>query len=160
MIVGKNATRTNYNRQLRAIAGRTDPMPMEGDRLVCLRNDKNLGIFNGGIFRADSGLMKPDPDKPKCIKFEVKSEDFPRKAAIPVHVRREFFLGDAVDIPWQELRGTQQFDFGYALTCHKAQGSQWDDVIVYDESGTFREDAARWAYTAVTRAAKRVTVVI
>lgn len=160
VIVGKNATRTNYNRQLRAIAGRTDPMPMEGDRLVCLRNDKDLGIFNGGIFRADSGLLRPDPDQPKCIKFEVKSEDFQRKAAIQVQVRREFFDGDAVDIPWQELRGTQQFDFGYALTCHKAQGSQWDDVIVYDESGTFREDAARWAYTAVTRAAKRVTVVI
>lgn len=60
----------------------------------------------------------------------------------------------------KELRGTQQFDFGYALTCHKAQGSQWDDVIVYDESGVFGDDARRWQYTAITRAAKRVRVVV
>ena len=160
ILVGKNATRTAYNRRMRSIYGFTDPLPMKGDRLVCLRNDKSLGIFNGGLFTVDSGLLRPDPDLTNCIKFEVRSEDFKRKAALAVNVRREFFEGAADDIPWQELRGTQQFDFGYALTCHKAQGSQWDDVIVYDESGTFREDAQRWLYTALTRAAKRVTVVV
>lgn len=159
IIVGKNATRTAYNRRMRALYGFTDPLPMKGDRLVCLRNDKTLGIFNGGLFRVDSGLLKPDPEKPDCIRFEVKSEDFPRKAAQAVTVRHEFFDGAAEDIPWRELRGTQQFDYGYALTCHKAQGSQWGSVIVYDESGTFRDEARRWAYTAITRAAEKVTVV-
>lgn len=160
VLVGKNATRTTYNRRMRSLRGMDDHLPMRGDRLVCLRNDKTLGIFNGGLFTVDSGMLKPDPEKPECIRFEVKSEDFPRKASLPVTVRREYFTGSAEDIPWQQLRGTQQFDFGYALTCHKAQGSQWDDVIVYDESGTFREDAQRWLYTALTRAAKRVTVVV
>jgi exodeoxyribonuclease-5 len=159
ILVGKNATRTAYNRRMRSLHGFTDDLPMQGDRLVCLRNDKSLAIFNGGLFTVDSGLLRPDPEKPDCIRFEVKSEDFKRKAALPVTVRREFFLGGAEDIPWQELKGTQQFDFGYALTVHKAQGSQWDEVIVYDESETFREDARKWAYTALTRAAKKVTVV-
>lgn len=71
-----------------------------------------------------------------------------------------FFNGTPEDIPWQELRGTQQFDFGYALTVHKAQGSQWGDVILYDESGIFREDARRFLYTGITRASETVTVVI
>lgn len=159
ILVGKNATRTAYNRRMRSIYGFNDQLPMKGDRLVCLRNDKGLGIFNGGLFTVDSGLLRPDPEFQNCIKFEVRSEDFKRKAALAVNVRREFFAGAADDIPWQELRGTQQFDFGYALTCHKAQGSQWPSVIVYDESSTFRDDARRWAYTAITRAAEKVTVV-
>ena len=66
---------------------------------------------------------------------------------------------DAKDVPLWTRRDAQEFDYGYALTCHKAQGSQWDDVIVLDESGCFRQDAARWLYTAVTRAVERVTVV-
>jgi exodeoxyribonuclease-5 len=44
-------------------------------------------------------------------------------------------------------------DFGWVITCHKSQGSQWDEVIVHDESGVFREDADKWLYTAVTRTA-------
>lgn len=160
ILVGKNATRQAYNRRMRSIYGYQDEFPMRGERLVCLRNDKALGIYNGGLFVVDSGLLPPEPDKPDCIKFEVKSDDFKRKAALPVNVRREFFTGAVEEIPWRELRGTQQFDFGYALTVHKSQGSQWPNTIVYDESGTFKEDARRWLYTAVTRAQETVTVVV
>ena len=160
ILVGKNATRQAYNRRMRSIYGYQDEFPMRGERLVCLRNDKALGIYNGGLFTVDSGLLPPEPDKPDCIKFEVKSDDFKRKAALPVNVRREFFTGAVEEIPWRELRGTQQFDFGYALTVHKSQGSQWPNTIVYDESGTFKEDARRWLYTAVTRAQETVTVVV
>jgi len=45
------------------------------------------------------------------------------------------------------------------LTVHKAQGSQWDDVMLFDESFAFRENRARWLYTGITRAATRITVV-
>jgi exodeoxyribonuclease-5 len=40
-----------------------------------------------------------------------------------------------------------------------AQGSQWDDVVLIDESRCFRGDRARWLYTGITRASQRVTVV-
>jgi len=46
------------------------------------------------------------------------------------------------------------------LTVHKAQGSQWDDVVLFDESGAFQEHRDRWLYTGVTRAAKKLTVVV
>ena len=59
---------------------------------------------------------------------------------------------------WRDLRGSQHFNYGYALTAHKSQGSQWPHVIVYDESGTFREDWKRWLYTAITRARQCVYV--
>lgn len=75
-------------------------------------------------------------------------------------VREEFFLGTEDKLAWNDRRGFQEFDYGYAMTVHKSQGSQWNNVMVFDESRTFREDAQRWLYTAVTRAAERVTVVI
>ena len=57
-------------------------------------------------------------------------------------------------------RESDEFDYGYALTVHKAQGSQWDNVYLFDESYAFREHRARWLYTGVTRAAERLTVVL
>jgi len=158
VLVGKNATRQQFNRRMRGINGITEDMPVIGDRLVCLKNDKPLGIFNGGLFRMIEA--KPSHYDRTHFKMLVKSDDFPNSRPIDVKVRKEFFTTGAQDIPWQELRGTQQFDFGYALTVHKSQGSQWDDVIVYDESGIARDEWWRWLYTAVTRAAEKVTLVI
>lgn len=155
VLVGKNATRRSYNARLRGVLGFTGLEPQVGDKLVCLKNDKPLGIFNGGLFRA----VEIDAGDNRHVSFWAASEDFPNRAPVECKVRREFFSGSADDIPWHELRGTQQFDYGYALTCHKSQGSQWDDVIAYDESQTFRDDAAKWLYTAITRAAKTITVV-
>lgn len=60
---------------------------------------------------------------------------------------------------WKILRGTQQFDYARAITCHKAQGSQWPNVFLFDESSAFKTDADRWLYTAVTRAADTITLV-
>jgi exodeoxyribonuclease-5 len=57
-------------------------------------------------------------------------------------------------------RQFDEFTFGYCLTVHKAQGSQWDNVYLFDESFVFREDRRRWLYTGVTRASERITVVM
>ena len=59
---------------------------------------------------------------------------------------------------WKMLKGTQDFDYGYAITAHKSQGSQWNNVLIFDESWCFREDANRWLYTAITRAQTKVLV--
>ena len=48
--------------------------------------------------------------------------------------------------------------YGYAITAHKSQGSQWDKVYVNQNYVIPGSDAARWFYTAVTRAAKEVEV--
>ena len=53
----------------------------------------------------------------------------------------------------------EHVDFGWVLTCHKAQGSQWPKVVVHDESYIFREDRINWLYTAATRAAEELVVV-
>lgn len=54
-----------------------------------------------------------------------------------------------------------QIKYGYAMTCHKAQGGEWDTVIVDFESNAGARNASffRWAYTAITRAAKKLIIV-
>jgi len=49
-----------------------------------------------------------------------------------------------------------QVKFGYAMTCHKAQGGEWDDVFVFFENARTDAFSLRWAYTALTRARTRV----
>ena len=53
-----------------------------------------------------------------------------------------------------------RFDFAYAISCHASQGSEFDDVVVIDESYAFRSNAMRWLYTAVTRAKKRLILIV
>jgi hypothetical protein len=52
-----------------------------------------------------------------------------------------------------------RFEFAYAVTCHKAQGSEFDFVIVFDEGWAFGEERARWLYTAITRAKEKLLLI-
>lgn len=52
-----------------------------------------------------------------------------------------------------------QFDFGYAISCHKSQGSEWDNIIVFDESKVFPTNREKWLYTAITRAKKNLIII-
>ena len=64
------------------------------------------------------------------------------------------------DRDYKEKRLLTEATFGWAITAHKAQGSQWDNILLFDESSTFREDRAKHLYTGITRAAERITVII
>jgi exodeoxyribonuclease-5 len=75
-------------------------------------------------------------------------------------VRPECFTGGIEGVEWMMRKHYDEFDYGYVLTVHKSQGSQWDDVVLFDESFAFGESRQRWLYTGVTRAAKRLTVVV
>lgn len=52
-----------------------------------------------------------------------------------------------------------RFEFGYAISCHKSQGSEFDDVLVLDESFCFRDSRNNWLYTAITRAKNKLVIV-
>ncbi|TDR90343.1 ATP-dependent DNA helicase [Enterovirga rhinocerotis] len=154
VLVGMNKTRRAYNDRIRSLRGMDPSGPQVGDKLVCLRNEREKKLLNGGIWRVES-MGRPG----ELVEMLVTSEDHVEVEPTEIRVLPEFFDGREDRLTWEQRRGTQEFTYGYALTCHKAQGSQWDDVVVFDESSFCREDAWRWKYTAVTRAAQRVTVV-
>lgn len=160
ILVGKNVTRQGMNRKVRRLLHRDGWEPEAGDKLVCLKNDKTAGILNGGLFEIYDNPHRPDLNH---FAFEVKSEDFPKRHAFEVKARRECFEADVNQLLKEDFSlfsRTQVFDYGYALTVHKSQGSQWDSVVLYDEKGIMRNDARRWLYTGITRAADRLTVVV
>lgn len=156
VLVGLNKTRHNYNKRIRELRGYTSAHPEVGEKLVCLRNDKTKGLQNGGIFRV---TRRKEP-KSGYLKYDVAPDEGAEKARIHVSVLPNFFEGTEGDLSWQVRRSSDEFDFGYALTVHKAQGSQWDEIVLFDEGFAFREHRERWLYTGVTRAAERLTVVI
>lgn len=158
LIVGRNLTRASYNGRMRQLKGldNAGPYPVVGDRLVCLRNDRKKSIFNGGVFTVADA---EPPGYDDLISMTLRSEDFMRSKPVMVDCRAELFDGRRDEMDWRKLRGTQEFDFGYALTAHKAQGSQWDNIVVFNEAAAFRDEWARWLYTAITRAAETVTLI-
>ncbi len=99
------------------------------------------------------------PDREGHVVMRVASEESPA-ASVRVSVPAAFFEGREEEIPFSVRREADEFTYGYALTVHKAQGSQWDEVALFDESWAFREHRARWLYTGLTRAAARITVVV
>ncbi len=156
IIVGRNATRQAFNARIRAHLGYESPTPIIGDRLVCLRNDTKVGIMNGELFTVRDTRRVAQRD---TLGLVVASQDYASRRSIPVRIRREYFDGDPGALTWEDIKDTQRFDYGYALTGHKSQGSQWRHVIAYDESATFGGDAQCWLYTVITRASEKLTLI-
>jgi exodeoxyribonuclease-5 len=156
VLVGLNKTRRAYNARLRELLGRAGARPVVGDKLVCLRNDRTKGLLNGGLWT----VVEMRASKSNLVSMRVAPEDDPGAKPVRVAVMPAFFEGQEEGLPYELRRHSDEFDYGYALTVHKAQGSQWDTVYLFDESYAFREHRQRWLYTALTRAAKRVTVVV
>lgn len=155
VLVGKNRTRRDYNARIRQLLGFSG-MFQPKDRVVCLRNKHAKGLLNGGIWNVDE-VREQDADETTMVISPLDSGAVKMPQLVRAH--HAYCTGRENDIDWREARHFDQFDFAYALTCHKAQGSQWDHVAIFDESATFRDDADRWLYTAITRAAEKVTVV-
>lgn len=161
VLVGLNKTRASYNRRIRELKGIDGFYPQAGEKLICLRNDRIKRLLNGSLWTVEKFHKRSLKDEADSTsRMLVIPDDAPAGSpSTRIRVRDEFWSGSEADLSWEERRGTDEFTFGYALTVHKSQGSQWNNVLVFDESSTFREDAWRWKYTAITRAANAVTVV-
>lgn len=155
VIVGTNATRKKLNRAARAHFGMIDQTPQFGDKIICTRNSNRYGIFNGEMFN----VIRCEEESSAWLSMDmVRLEDPSTKVISDVRVHRTMFVPDGKDRDESTLGDSGRFDYGYAITAHKSQGSQWDDVVVIDESSVFHEMKDKWLYTALTRAAKTVTV--
>ena len=156
VLVGRNATRRAYNARLRERRGFTEAPPQADDKLVCLRNNRRKGLFNGGLW-----VVKEKPKiRRAIIGMRLRPDEEVGARAVKVSVRPECFTGAVEQLEWEQRKRYDEFDFGYVLTVHKSQGSQWDDVVLFDESFAFPDSRDRWLYTGITRAAKRLTLVV
>jgi exodeoxyribonuclease-5 len=113
-------------------------------------------LLNGSLWHVDR-VRAP---RKGLLRYTLSPEEGEHgKGRTVVTINPAYFDGTAEALTPPERRRSDAFDFGYVLTVHKSQGSQWDDVVLFDESFAFREHAQRWLYTGITRAAKRIRIV-
>ena len=155
VICGINATRLHLNRAIKAVAGFPNVHPSGCDeKIICLKNRNDLGLVNGMFLT----LADIQHESDLAFSATVSTED-----GTDIGGRHRFYKGhyddhvqrdpDRAHRDWREMRGLIETSWGYAITCHKAQGSQFPTVIVYDDGfGRTAEDRSRWLYTAITRA--------
>lgn len=160
ILCSKHSTRINLNNEIRKEKGFKKPYPELGDKLICLKNywnvtsKKNMEpLINGTI-----GYVKE-------IKFTSLATF---NSYMDVKFVPEWDLEDYYDIRidlnkffgWVPFKNSYRslprvdMDFGYCITIHKSQGSQWDKVLVY--SADAWGDKYKLLYTAVTRASKKL----
>jgi hypothetical protein len=58
-----------------------------------------------------------------------------------------------------EERMINRAEFGAVISAHKSQGSEWDRVLVFDESHVFGNSSHNWLYTSATRAKNRLVII-
>jgi exodeoxyribonuclease-5 len=158
VIVGRNRTRHACNTKIRRLLGRGDsPAPVEGDRVVCLRNDHELGLLNGTQWTVDRCL--PDFDKLTASIDITSVDDDDRVDRLECDAWLHHFMAREDELAITDRRKRVELDFGNAITCHRSQGSEWPNVVVFDEANAFGANAFRWRYTAFSRASRSLVVV-
>ena len=184
ILCGTNATRENINRQMREIYGFSG-LPQDGEKIVIKRNywdicnDNGDALVNGCVgtfknpfesFRRIPSYVKNNRRDLPVIISEFVSED--GSSFGNIEFDKDFLLTEEPCIDWKvsyqlgRLKNKlgdiipKQATYGYALTGHAAQGSQWDKVLVIEENFPFsKEEHARWLYTCCTRPSERLVLV-
>jgi exodeoxyribonuclease-5 len=155
-----NHTRVKLNTSLRGRMGFEYPDPLAGDHVICLRNNTTAKLFNGmtGTIQ-DIRSADDDPDN-AWWQAVIKLDDFEYEGLV---LREQFGAAKTINPVPPTPGGTRGdlFDFGYALTVHKAQGSSADTVLLFEERSKHMtdDDWRRWLYTAVTRAERQLIII-
>ncbi len=163
LLCGKNATRDRLNDTIRQdILGYKDRKPVLGDKLICRKNDKSEE--NHGIFLTN-GLMGTIIDINysslyRGVLYLDLLPDFMEYPFQKLSVDYDYLIAD---YPERKEKGfghdLQRFEYGYAITTHLSQGSEWSRVLYMDEYMHDEETMRRLRYTAITRAVDSITYV-
>ena len=138
IIVAFNKTRVQLNERVRQEKQINFTFIAKGEKIICLRNSRTLGLFNGM-----QGIVKK-VHKNDRFDFSSDRADFYQIKYDPEQFGKETNQFDF-------KQEANPFDYGYAITCHKAQGDQFGNVIVYEQKCD-NWDHVRWCYTAASRA--------
>ena len=189
IICGRNKTRNSLNAEYRGYLGipAEEYLPQDGEKLICTLNnwekpldkEERFHLVNGIIGRVNGATEHYDHLIELRFQADGRGEEIEAVADGGIFIADEYahLYGDRaaklvdgtivheynrtllrkVKVASEET--ISRFEFAYAITCHKSQGSEFDSVVVFDESWLFGEDRFRWLYTAITRAKKRLLIV-
>lgn len=189
LICGRNKTRAALNAEMRRYKGieKDALLPVDGEKLICTLNDWEKPLDKAERFHLVNGIIgkarnvKESFDDLAVMEFQAdfleESVRVPFDTAIFTNGEYRHLYGErAVTLSdgsvvhegnfalLHKLRAVAdepicRFEFAYAITCHKSQGSEFDFVVVFDESWAFKEESNRWLYTAITRAKEKLLII-
>lgn len=175
VICGLNATRYQLNTAMRAVAGfaqfgwyptserlQNERGETVQEKIICLKNQNSDGLINGMFLSLDN--IRPDDEF--SFSADITTEEGRRLERKRFYVYNGEFTNhydfdkDRHERDWKIKKGLTEATYGWAITGHKAQGSQWKNVIVYDDQwGAGRGgERKKWLYTAITRAEEGLVI--
>ena len=184
IICATNATRISINNQARQLLGYSGP-PQDGERMICLRNywDDISDSGNEALVNGSTGIIRNPFETYIMAPRYVRMRDHRMPAIQGTFISDGGETFSTVDmdkrmietgepfLDWRESYALgklkmkigdivpREFAYGYAITCHKSQGSEFEKVLVLEESFPFeKKEHARWLYTACTRASEKLVL--
>lgn len=168
VLCGKNATRFSLNTRMRKAywGDQYVDEPINGDKCICLKNQWSVGdLVNGSIGTIDN-IQKKDTFylKPRMIAdFATDCDDWFPELSMDYKIFTEgkpTVNKDNWKMYPKEVR-PMEFDYAYAITVHKSQGSEYGKVVLFNEYlGSDREQWHRWLYTGITRSSEKLVVAL
>ena len=185
IICAKNETRIALNNQIRDLLGRSGD-PQDGDKVICLKNNWDVYSVNDNpLVNGTIGYLKDSFSTFINLPSKITGDRKPKKLDILttnfisdteddygiLEMDKKLILTGESGLDWKTSykmgnsiffkdKIPNQFTYGYAITCWKAQGSEWNNVLVIEEGFPFdKEEHRRWLYTACTRAAKKLVII-
>ena len=174
IICGKNITRHKLNEYMRKLifGERYTEEPQNGDKVICLKNHWNIvsdneePLINGMIGNIDSvefdtGNKNPLYHPVMHANFFLDDDNYYDYLQMDykLFVDKEPTINKDNWKAFPEVPRALEFDYGYAITCHKSQGSQFEKVVIFDEWLGDKEYHNKWLYTACTRPSSRLVIV-
>lgn len=152
IIVGTNNSKHRINNIMRQERGYIG-LPRMMEKMICLKNNRDYGLFNGMMDHVEEDAYQDYEDSLYYHLQLTERDDI-------LKVWKGDLTGEKYHFLDQKINYLERFDFAYAITCHKSQGSEYDNVLIYQERNRHQSDTefARWLYTAVTRGKENVTL--
>ncbi len=174
IICGTNKMRTKINDEIRLYKGLSG-LPAPGEKLICTLNnweqfldsECRYNMVNGIIGTIKKVRYEGEKMGFMAFKADFLDEDCPDEIPFDTGIFEDgvyrYRHGDYFERFDEDGNASgaftlNRFEYGYCISCHKAQGSEFDNAVVFDESFVFKEDSARWLYTAITRAKKKLII--
>lgn len=141
-----NKTRVSVNERVRRHRNIDLTHVVVGEKVICLRNNKTLGLFNGM-----QGVVTRISKRKDTFDFDSEGMNFRNIMYDTNQWGQEKNL-------FKFSQDANPFDYAYCITCHKAQGDEFGSVIVMEQICS-EWDHRKWSYTAASRAKEALVYV-
>lgn len=187
ILAGKNITVTNLNKYYRRVIMNIESdSPVIGDKLLCLKNNYDIEIEESGISQplvnGLTGYLREvieTDHKLQTYSINLRPDYFENnyyknikidKIYFDKNIKDDNYIFQNMEIykdiikerkKYEKLFGNKinKFTYGYCITVHKAQGSQWEKVFLINEYLN-RDTYYNWLYTGITRAEKELIIAL